>query len=122
MKGQKKGWKNKPPDKVLMHKEENNAFFWQFFVAGAEGFLNVKINGEVRMVNGFPIKCHSLHFADKAIRKKIQHETSPLSPGSVVVLSQPPDAINVGLMTTLIASGGWLRTTIDPGERGDVSC
>jgi hypothetical protein len=45
--------------------EEQNAFFWQYFVEGASGFLAETINGELALVNGAPITMHSLTFSTK---------------------------------------------------------
>jgi hypothetical protein len=45
--------------------EENNAFFWQYFVEGASGFLTETLNGELALVNGAPITMHSLTFSTK---------------------------------------------------------
>jgi len=45
--------------------EEHNAFFWQYFVERASGFLTETINGELALVNGAPITMHSLTFSSK---------------------------------------------------------
>lgn len=65
-------WKTKviktknPASPTLMPSIENhNAFFWQYFVEGATGFLTETINGELALVNGAPISMHSLTFSSK---------------------------------------------------------
>ena len=42
---------------------EENAFFWQYFVAGAPCNLSQNINGDLGLVNGAPLELHSLTFS-----------------------------------------------------------
>ena len=47
-------------DKIIQY----NAFFWQYFVAGAPAHLSYNINGELALVNGAPVTLHSITFDD----------------------------------------------------------
>jgi len=55
---------------------EDNAFFWQCWVgAAAPCNLSHNINGEVALVNGAPIRTHSLTFSDHSEHNRIRSLT-----------------------------------------------
>ena len=94
-------WKNKPSSEVLAEAESKHAFFWQFFVSRADGYINCNINGDLGVVNGAPVNCHSLAFKSKRMVQTIMSKTANLPWGSVIELGQPPDAVNVTIKPML---------------------
>ena len=55
-------WENRPEADHLARVMEENAFFWQHWVPGAEGYLTYNVNPALALVNGAPVTTHSLTF------------------------------------------------------------
>ena len=55
-------WENRPEADHLARVMEENAFFWQYWVPGAEGYLTYNVNPALALVNGAPVTTHSLTF------------------------------------------------------------
>jgi hypothetical protein len=96
-----KKWLNKPPTSEMDDIEQSHPFFWQYFVPGADAFLNNNINPSLGMVNGSSITCHSLSISNPLQVQAIQDAMSTLQKGSEIVLQSPPDAINVIIQPAL---------------------
>jgi hypothetical protein len=96
-----RNWTNKPPPSHMSDIEENNACFWEFFVAGPDGFLNFNVNGSVGLVNGAAINYHSMSYDDEEIIDLIQFARETLPFGTEIILPRPPDATNVAIQPTL---------------------
>ena len=83
---------NRPEIQQAQSIRQQNAFFWQFFVAGAPCNLNKNINGELALVNGTPIKAHSLTFATEEelhrVQNLLQARDAP-SFGTEIEIEQP---------------------------------
>jgi hypothetical protein len=94
---------NRPTQQYLSKILEANAFFWQFWVAGAPANLSNNINCELALVNGSPVTCHSLTFADDAEFQRVQDLILGADPppfGSEIVIDVPA-SVNVQIEPTL---------------------
>jgi hypothetical protein len=102
-----KKWKNKPHPQLLKKITDAEAFFWQYFVPGADAFITFNINPELGLANGSPVRCHSLGFKKtamiQAIKALIQGNGThnPLPFGSEIELHTPPDALFVEILPSL---------------------
>ena len=88
---------NKPGLKDYQKAEEENSFFWQYWVEGAPANLSHNINGDVALVNGSPVTLHSLTFQDIAAYDKILAQLQgphPPTVGSEIEIDVPL-AVNV---------------------------
>ena len=87
---------NRPPSNILPDLMEDHAFFWQFFVPGADAYINTNINNNLALVNGTQIKMHSLTLQDNSTYKHIlsQAQLQDLPFGSEIEID-PPLAVNV---------------------------
>jgi hypothetical protein len=81
--------------------EQSHPFFWQYFVPGADDFLNNSINPSLGLVNGSSITCHSLSFSNPLQVQAIHEAMTTLKKGSEIVLESAPDAINVIIQPAL---------------------
>jgi hypothetical protein len=79
---------------------EANAFYWQFFVPGAEAFLTANLNQSVALVNGSPVKCHSLVFTSKKQDDDVRQQMAEKPFGSEILLTEPP-YVNVSIQKSL---------------------
>jgi hypothetical protein len=94
-------WVNKPGPSDVADVERENACFWEFFVKGANGFLNFNVNGMLGLVNGASVQYHSLAFSDPDIIKQIEDAMTRFPVGSEIILDDPPKAINVVILPAL---------------------
>jgi hypothetical protein len=98
-----KNQQNRPSSSAMNKITEDNAFFWQFWIAGAPANLSHNINGDLALVNGAPITLHSLTWDDEKEFIRIQEltkEDSALPFGSEIEIAQPL-AINVAVDKSL---------------------
>ena len=83
---------NRPPLDELPAIHEENAFFWQFFVAKAPCNLNHSINPDLALVNGAPLEAHSVTFASSeeqlCIHNLLQSSDCP-SFGEEIEIQEP---------------------------------
>ena len=63
---------NRPSLDVLPSVHEENAFFWQFFVANAPCYLCQNINQDFGLVNGAPLRAHSITFSSPEEHLRIE--------------------------------------------------
>ena len=104
-------WKNKlgieqnrPPENEMKSGiEDANAFFWQYWVKDAECYLSYNINGELALVNGAPMRCHSLTFESPEDFNHVQDNVrgeSQLPFGSEIEISEPL-SVNMAICESL---------------------
>jgi hypothetical protein len=83
--------------------EQDEAFWYQYWVAGGDSFLTSNKNTGLGLANGTFAKNHSLTFASKyqteAIKKYVAQSKLPF--GSEIELSQPPLSVNFEIMPAL---------------------
>jgi hypothetical protein len=85
---------------------DENTFFWQYLVIGADAFITTNINPAIGLANRTPVICHSLLFNNYQIQEQILQSISdgpdtglyPLPYGSELILNQTPRAINVEII------------------------
>ena len=98
---------NRPP---IQHRQTiivKNAFFWQFWVAGAPSNLTYNVNGNMALVNGAPITTHSLSYSDRQEYDRI------------LGLTQGPDALPFGSeieIDTPLAANMIMNKSLDDKE------
>ena len=80
--------------------ENENPFFWQYWVKDAVCYLSSNINGELALVNGSPMRCHSLIFTtpEEYDLATALHATLPF--GSEIEINQPI-AVNMAISESL---------------------
>jgi hypothetical protein len=69
-------------------------------VPHADGFLNSNINHHLGLANGTPIKYHSLSFSSEHELQLVCERMSIKPLGLVIILDDPPLAINISLPKT----------------------
>ena len=93
---------NRPPPDKMQEITNKSPFFWQYWVLGADGYLNTNINGNLALVNGAPITMHSLTFENEEYLQelihKIQQQNLPF--GSEIEI-ETPSAVNVIVQESL---------------------
>ena len=82
---------NRPTNEEMPSIMQQHPFFWQFFVAGAEAYLDWNINTDLGLVNGSLIKLHSLTFENDADKKTVLDmcKTPGLKYGSEIIIPTP---------------------------------
>jgi hypothetical protein len=83
-----KSIENPPIESMMEHIEDDNSFFWQYFVAGAQIHLTDKINGELALVNGTPATLHSIEITYEQ-QKEIEKKQEDLPYGSEIIIDEP---------------------------------
>jgi len=82
---------------------DDNSFFWQFWVPGAPSYLTHNINGGLALVNGAPVKTHSLTFTDEenytAILEWLSSDNAP--PFGTEIEVPTPLSVNVEILPSL---------------------
>ncbi len=68
--------------------------FYEYFVAGADGFLTDNIQKHMKLTNATAVKFHSLKFA-KEVELRIRLALKQARPGDIITLPEPPAAVNV---------------------------
>jgi hypothetical protein len=95
------GWKNKPSYEQMEGVVHADSCFWETFVPHAEGFLSSNINNHLGLVNGTPIKYHSMSFSSEHELQLVCERMRKKPLGSVIILYDPPLAIkNISLPKT----------------------
>jgi hypothetical protein len=90
---------------------EDNAFFWQLFVAGAPYNLSQNINGELALVNGAPVTGHSLTFGNLSEFERVTNllDGSDAPPFGSEIAVEEPTSVNMVVEPSL--DGKPLSTT-----------
>ena len=89
-----RGWVNKPSMDNEEKTQQQNSFFWQYFVVGAEAFLSQNLNSNLGLANGTSVICHSVSFSEQDIISNIESKIQHLPAGSEIELLQPPTSVN----------------------------
>ena len=90
-----KSWRGKPRNPMNVARAKQESCFWELFVPDALAYLTFNLNGLKRLVNGTPVKYHSVSFLDRNDQDKIEEQISQADPGDVITLLGPPDFVNV---------------------------
>ena len=96
-------WKNKPPPEHQHTIENENNFFWQFWVPNTSSYLTLNVNTSLALVNGAPTTTHSLTFTDHQELERIQSLINGpnMKPfGSIITIEQPA-SVNLRVNVTL---------------------
>ena len=86
-------WKQAPPEH-LKHEAYSDPCFYEYFVQGAEAFLNVTISKTLGLVNAQSFKCHSLTLHMEEQQQDLNQRIETSVPGEIITLPQEPLAVN----------------------------
>ena len=94
---------NTPPNQQMEQCMRKNAFFYQYWVPGAQCNLSYNVNGELALVNGAPMVTHSLSFSNQEafnhILDVIEGENPPEFGSEIEI--DPPLAVNMVVSQSL---------------------
>lgn len=93
-----KQWEQKPRRPEHVEEAVKDPCFFEYYIAGADGFLTDNLCKQRRMANGTAIRYHSLVPANRNQKEQIESQVQSLPAGSIITLSEPPLAINVHLL------------------------
>jgi hypothetical protein len=93
-------WDQKPPDEFIPNIMVSDPCFWEYFVAGTDGYLTDNLCKSLKLVNATPIRYHSLSFDSHEEDTEFQHLVANTNVGQVLSLPLHlrPAAINVELI------------------------
>jgi hypothetical protein len=83
-----KSIENPPITSLMEQVEEENAFFWQYFVPGAPINMTDRLNTDLALVNGTPATLHSIETTTEQ-HEQIQQQIQSLPYGSEIIIQQP---------------------------------
>ena len=88
-------WAQKPTDEQ-MESVLDDPCFYEYWVVGADAYLNAKISAELGLVNAQgPFQCHSLTLASRDEEQYLQQSMDCACPGDVITLREPPVSVNL---------------------------
>ena len=87
-------WKQRPNTPAKVSRALADPCFYEYFVAGADGFLTDNIQKHLMLTNATAIRFHSLKFT-KDLELRIGRALEHARPGDVITLTEPPAAVNV---------------------------
>ena len=90
-------WVQSPDTDEKRSRALSDPCFYEYFVAGADGFLTENIQKELRLTNATAMKFHSLKFP-KQTETRLKHILQRANPGDVITLDEPPAAVNVEIL------------------------
>ena len=91
----KKQWEQAPPLNLQSRCEDADPAFWEYFVKDADAFITDNMSKTLGMVNGTRCRYHSIVPANAEQKQRIESYSQTMPAGSVIVLDEPPLAINV---------------------------
>jgi hypothetical protein len=93
-------WDQKPPDEYISDVINSDPCFWEYFVPGTDGHLTDNLSKPLKLVNGTPIRYHSLSFDSPKKDADFQNLVANAEVGQVLSLPEDlqPQAINVELI------------------------
>ena len=93
-------WDQKPSDEYISDIIDSDPCFWEYFVPGTDGYLTDNLCKPLKLVNGTPIRYHSLSFDSPEKDVEFQNLVADAEVGQVVSLPLHlrPEAINVELI------------------------
>ena len=89
-----KQWRNRPP-KIFEHEAGQSPCLWDYFVVGSEGYLTYNHQTQKKVVNGAPVRMHSLSLDSEEDTVDLYKMIEKAAPGEVICLSSPPCSVNV---------------------------
>ena len=88
-------WAQRPPDDQMDSVLEDPCFY-EYWVAGADAYLNGKLSGDLGLVNAQgPFQCHSLTMSSRDEEQYLQFAMDHACPGEVITLREPPLSVNL---------------------------
>ena len=87
-------WKQRPVDPKHEREALNDPCFYEYFVAGADGFLTDNIQKHLNLTNATAVKFHSIKVHPR-LQKQLLSTLSRANPGDIITLPEPPAAVNV---------------------------
>jgi hypothetical protein len=90
-------WAQKPKSPQFIAQAMEDPCFYEYFLAGANGFITDNISKKRDLLNGTPIRYHSLCLTDDQ-QKLLDAQLLQASPGDFITLTEPPLAVNVILI------------------------
>ena len=82
------------PDPIHISAALQDPCFYELFVEGADAFVTENILRELYIVNGLPVKYHSLTF-EPDIQEWLEEHLVNAVPGDVITLPKPPISVNI---------------------------
>ena len=93
----KQKWEQRPHSDY-MEDVMKDPCFYEYFVAGAEGYITDNINKKLGLVNGTRIQYHSIVPSSPEQAQFIQDQLASTTTNTVISLSEPPASVNVRLI------------------------
>jgi len=87
-------WNGRPSSPQYQNEALEDCCFYEYFVPGMEGFLTEGVQKDLRLVNGIPVKYHSIKFEEEH-EQIVQEYLRRARPGEIITLPFRPLAINV---------------------------
>jgi len=88
-------WAQKLPDEHIESALDNPSFY-EYWVVGADAYLNAKLSAELGLVNvQGPFQCHSLTLASQEEEQYLQQAMNYALPGDIITLRDPPLSVNL---------------------------
>lgn len=88
-----KEWCQKP-DPDCVHDAMSDVCFYEYYVEGCDGFITENIFKDLRVVNGLPVRFHSVKLRPQ-VEEVLEMQMHHAEPGTVLTLQEPPISINV---------------------------
>lgn len=88
-----KDWQQKPPDEFEGEAMQDPCFY-EYFVAGADGFLTESIQRDLGLVNATSLRMHSICFDDE-IQRMLKECEKSCRAGEVITAPRPPLCVMV---------------------------
>ena len=90
-------WRNWQGQPKLYYNEvhDSDPIFWELFVPGASGFLTYNLCTSIGLVNGCPIRYHSLTMHDQEEQAMLDELVTDARPGQIITLDREPKSVNV---------------------------
>ena len=119
-----RNWKQAPPEH-LKHEAYSDPCFYEYWVDGAEAFLNNTISKSLGLVNAQSFTCHSLTLHTPEQQNDLINRINSSVPGEVITLPQQPLAINAKLniknfTNEQLQNMEHFRISFDDGHRPDT--
>ena len=95
-------WDAKPRNPFHLNRvKQQESCFWELFVAGSIAYLTFNLIIEKGLANGVPVRYDSISFVDDKRRTDFEDRLRNTPPGEEIILTSPPDFINVELFPDL---------------------
>lgn len=101
-------WKQPPNTDKKRTAAMKDPCFYEYFVAGADGFLTDNIQKHMKLTNATAVKFHSLKFP-KDVEQRLRLIIKHARPGDIITLEEPPAAVNVEIQIDPSATDNAVR-------------